>query len=162
MHLGSSHSVAATCEEDRMGRRMSRRLALQASVAAAGVFAFSVDDARALTPTPTWGRVNGKLFRRNLYSLSVPPAENLPYNLPTSTPLARDVDYIDENGVTRTMVNGALHYNPVSIAQYSLERLNSFRLLGDRVHLQAAMANVNYLIGMAKPFREALYLPYDY
>jgi hypothetical protein len=145
---------------DELSRRTWLRAAAGGLAGAAILGAASAVPAHGLTQT--WGRVNGRMFKRNLYQLLDVPTERLPYNTPTSTPLERDVNYLDQDGVTRTLTNGELIYNPVTIAKYSLERLNSFRLLGDTDHLAAAIVNVEHLISMAVLTRGALYLPYNY
>jgi hypothetical protein len=100
-------------------------------------------------------------YRVDGYRPKTVPAEVLP-GYQTYGKLEDATRPVNTQGVALWLNNGRKLYNPLVIARYGTDLLNSYRLTHDPAYLDRAEVNANYLINTAVLRSGALYFPYRF
>ena len=101
-------------------------------------------------------------YRVDGYRPKSVPAEALP-GYHTSVIKLTDANRpVDARGVALWLHNGYRLYNPLVIAWYGVDLLNSYRVTQDPAYLDRAETNASFLINRAVSRDGALYFPYRF
>ena len=101
-------------------------------------------------------------FRTSGVAIATLPVGARPYDTPDVMAPSGD-GVLDGTGVRMfPLADGSLVDHPVAQAQYGLRSLNSYRLTGDRVYLDRAVANAQRLVDRRVESRGGWYFPYGF
>jgi hypothetical protein len=101
-------------------------------------------------------------YRIDGYRPKSVPAEALP-GYQSFAKLEKDPTRpVNARGVALWLNNGRKLYNPLVIARYGIDLVNSFRLTQDPAYLDRAKTNADFLINTAVLRNGALYFPYRF
>lgn len=134
------------------------------TVGLAGQGDLSAARAEATAATTTTGQPAAEEsgFKTSGFAITALPVGSRPYDTPDV--MARGgAGIVDASGVRMyRLSDGTVVDHPVAQAQYGLRSLNSYRLTGDQVFLDRAVANAQRLVDRRVESRGGWYFPYGF